>query len=463
MITQVQLKNNVYTLATGSLVQIPRGETLGVYYSFKYRVAVQVRVPVWGSLYRYTAGILDRAEAAQTKTTITLNPASNWRTYSGYIEIYISQLTDIGIYGLIVEIPEKNANSSIDDCIEVTGIESSILKDNDQGYGLINTDYDFRLLAPDRQIEITGISSSAPPGGVETGVGVFIQVHTRNLVTSPIRIYCIAFANEDQFIIQNQVVSSGSSYTFTGSFVMKDKDVIVKAYVLYEEGGILYASDAISIDVKLSTVIYYNLRIEINPPGGGTSDPSPGDSSHLSGETVRVRAIPSSGFTFEKAIVQIGGASEEYSRSEFEILMLSDIKIALYFETELLPGTTLLSPGSNIAPGPTIDTLTPTLKWQSVPGAAHYHVIVDEAPFAEGNIVVAVGDLLLPSYTIPHGVLKNGMQYRWIAAAIDEEGTPGLPPTNGIYFFITPSEIPKEPLPTFTEFCIVNYDKKPGG
>jgi len=117
---QVQVGSNLYTLEEGQTLQIQAGQTLRAFYSFSYKVAEQTPVPVWGSLYRYTAGVLDRSSKAQTKTTITLDPATEWQTYQGYIDIIIDSGIDKGLWGLIVEAPGfADAEDRIDDCIEV--------------------------------------------------------------------------------------------------------------------------------------------------------------------------------------------------------------------------------------------------------------------------------------------------------------------------------------------------------
>ena len=118
---QVQVGSNIYTLVGGEPLQIQAGQTLRVFFSFSYKVAEQTSVPIWASLYQGVAGIVNRVEAAQTKTTITLDRAVVWQTYQGYADINIDSGVKPGIYGLIVELPGfADADERIDDCIEVT-------------------------------------------------------------------------------------------------------------------------------------------------------------------------------------------------------------------------------------------------------------------------------------------------------------------------------------------------------
>jgi len=117
---QVQVGSNIYTLVEGQPLQIQAGQTLRVFFSFSYKVAEQTSVPIWASLYQRVAGAVNRAEAAQTKTTITLDAAIAWQTYQGQIDIAVGSGVKPGIYGLIVELPGfKDADERIDDCIEV--------------------------------------------------------------------------------------------------------------------------------------------------------------------------------------------------------------------------------------------------------------------------------------------------------------------------------------------------------
>ena len=121
---QVQVGSNVYELVEGQPLQIQSGQTLRVFYSFSYKVSQTTSVPVWGSLYQKTLGIVNRVGQAQTKTTMTLDTSLSWQTYQGQIDINIGSGVKAGVYGIIVELPGfEDAEARIDDCIEV--IQSS--------------------------------------------------------------------------------------------------------------------------------------------------------------------------------------------------------------------------------------------------------------------------------------------------------------------------------------------------
>ena len=117
---QVQVGNYIYPLVEGQPLLIQAGQALRVFFSFSYKVAETTTIPIWASLYQRVAGIVNRVEAAQTKTTITLDKAIAWQTYQGQIDITIGSGVKAGVYGLIVELPGfADADERIDDSIEV--------------------------------------------------------------------------------------------------------------------------------------------------------------------------------------------------------------------------------------------------------------------------------------------------------------------------------------------------------
>jgi len=118
-IMQVQVGNALYPLTEGQPLPISVGETIRVFYAFRYMMPVAAGVRIWASLYRYTAGVLDRASQAQTKQTITLEQALEWKDYDGQIDIVVGDIGS-GTYGLICELPDYDKEDHRDDCIEVT-------------------------------------------------------------------------------------------------------------------------------------------------------------------------------------------------------------------------------------------------------------------------------------------------------------------------------------------------------
>lgn len=118
---QVQVGNVLYPLVEGQPLPIAVGDTLKVFYSFDYRMPNAADIQIWASLYKYTLGILNREEKAQTKLTVTLEKALDWKDYSGEIDILVGDINP-GIYGLICELPGYNVDESIDDCLEVAAI-----------------------------------------------------------------------------------------------------------------------------------------------------------------------------------------------------------------------------------------------------------------------------------------------------------------------------------------------------
>lgn len=123
MITQVQVGNVIYPLVEGQPLPITVGQTLRVFYQFKYKMPETSGVRIWASLYGYVYGIIARQELAQTKEMITLPKALEWSPYEGEIDINIGDVP-AGIYGLICELPDYDAEEHIDDSIEVPAAPS---------------------------------------------------------------------------------------------------------------------------------------------------------------------------------------------------------------------------------------------------------------------------------------------------------------------------------------------------
>ncbi|GAI70876.1 unnamed protein product [marine sediment metagenome] len=118
-VTKVQVGNVIYPLIAGQSLPVAAGDTIRVFYAFKYKLPETTGVRIWASLYYYTLlGIFEREEKAQTKGTITLEKALEWTDYSGEIDIIIGEATS-DIYGLILELPEQDAEDKIEACIEV--------------------------------------------------------------------------------------------------------------------------------------------------------------------------------------------------------------------------------------------------------------------------------------------------------------------------------------------------------
>ena len=120
-ITSIQIGSNIYPLVEGEPIQVKVGETIRVFYSFKYMMPEADDVAIWASLYKYTLGVLNRSANAQTKSTIPLEKTTIWKDFSGSIDITIGSISG-GTYGLIVELPGRgDAEGKIDDCVEVEG------------------------------------------------------------------------------------------------------------------------------------------------------------------------------------------------------------------------------------------------------------------------------------------------------------------------------------------------------
>ena len=124
-IVQVQVGNVLYPLTEGQPLPVTVGDTIKIFYSFKYKMPQTSGVRIWASLYYYTLlGFFEREERAQTKQTITLEKALEWKDYSSVIDIVVGEATP-DIYGLILELPDyKDVEDKIEACIEVTAAPS---------------------------------------------------------------------------------------------------------------------------------------------------------------------------------------------------------------------------------------------------------------------------------------------------------------------------------------------------
>lgn len=123
MITAVQIGNTLYALTEGEPLPINIGQTLEIFYAFKYKMPVTADIRVWASLYGYVYGILARQGLAQTKQEITLGKALEKESYEGKIDVVVGEVNP-GVYGLICELPDYDIEDHIDDCIEVVAIPS---------------------------------------------------------------------------------------------------------------------------------------------------------------------------------------------------------------------------------------------------------------------------------------------------------------------------------------------------
>lgn len=97
----------------------------------------------------------------------------------------------------------------------------------------------------------------------------------------------------------------------------------------------------------------------------------------------------------------------------------------------------LLEPGSSSAPGPTINTLTPTLRWEAVANADRYALAISIEPYGPANVIYRNENLTGTSFPLPSGVLEYGKKYRWNMQAGNSAGWSEVSST--LYFQTPPS------------------------
>lgn len=104
------------------------------------------------------------------------------------------------------------------------------------------------------------------------------------------------------------------------------------------------------------------------------------------------------------------------------------------FTTATLQPPALVSPGTNSAPGPFIQTLTPAFTWDAASGAQDYDLVILAYP--KGNIVfsASVGGT---SYSLPGSVLSGGTAYSWYMFSLDYYDIESSPSPS--FYFVTPA------------------------
>jgi hypothetical protein len=103
------------------------------------------------------------------------------------------------------------------------------------------------------------------------------------------------------------------------------------------------------------------------------------------------------------------------------------------------PTPTGLSPGSTSSPGPTVTTLTPTLSWNALTGAAAYSVAVSQL---NGGVVYAA-NVTTNSAPIPTGKLTSGATYFWTVSASNSAGSSAT--ATIVYFTVNTATVPPTP------------------
>ena len=106
-----------------------------------------------------------------------------------------------------------------------------------------------------------------------------------------------------------------------------------------------------------------------------------------------------------------------------------------------------LSPGSSSQPGPVIDTLTPTLRWEGVEGADYYALAISVYPYGPENVVYNPQQVYGTSHRVPEGVLEYGKKYRWNMQAHNSGGWSDI--SNTLYFQ-TPQPPAQRPVELIT-------------
>ena len=107
----------------------------------------------------------------------------------------------------------------------------------------------------------------------------------------------------------------------------------------------------------------------------------------------------------------------------------------------------VVSPGTT-SEGSVVQGLTPTFKWEAVPGAERYGLYISKHPFGETNVVYRNETIKATTFSLPKGVLAPGEKYRWNVRALGKAGWGSA--SNKLYFAtrgwaVAAAIAPKEP------------------
>ena len=111
--------------------------------------------------------------------------------------------------------------------------------------------------------------------------------------------------------------------------------------------------------------------------------------------------------------------------------------------TQSPPSAPVLTfPGSDSAPGPIINTLTPLMQWQDVSNADYYVFWISKYPYGSNYIIYTSPHVsgTSTSFPLPSGTLNYNYKYRWNMRAYNSAGPSGI--SNTLYFQQTPSNPP---------------------
>jgi len=123
-------------------------------------------------------------------------------------------------------------------------------------------------------------------------------------------------------------------------------------------------------------------------------------------------------------------------------------------EDVTLPPPTLVSPLNNS----TVATNTPIFRWNQVSNAEYYSLYISKSPYGPSNLVFNsrkdYGKIDGTSFTLPSGILTNGVTYRWNMRAYDSDGWSSF--SEALYFKTAKELSPDVTLPPPTLISPLN-------
>ena len=122
--------------------------------------------------------------------------------------------------------------------------------------------------------QIVGIEAPSSAGAGET---VPVTISIRNKYSASVHVAAVGVCNNERFISWEKYwISLGETHSFSGSFVMPDRDVTIHAYSYYEAGdGGWYFDDEAEMTVSLAEIFAGTIsRKELEYDGNRTGIPT---------------------------------------------------------------------------------------------------------------------------------------------------------------------------------------------
>lgn len=181
----------------------------------------------------------------------------------------------------------------------------------------------------------TDIVEIVAPSSARAGETVPVTIKIKNLWTASVHVYANGVLDSEERFIDwlDYWIPAGATHSFSGSFIMPNRDVTIHAYSYFEaEDGYLYFDDRAEKAIALGEIpTTYHLSVHVPSwAAGGYIDPGSGD--YPAHSTVILTAHPLSGYQFTGWGGDASGTDPTYN-----LYMDSDKYVEAYFELVPVP------------------------------------------------------------------------------------------------------------------------------